>query len=235
MNISRSPFETAARLVRHGAVRPMGVQLLSVALVLLCSGALLLGLNIVDLRHQIARDRDADKIIEQLDNTANHLLGIEVAVRGYALFGNPKLLVRYRQEAGRLQAAMTSLSRLTAGLPLYDTAMAHIRDAVGVRMKIVAHVMSMAPDPPSKLALALRNVKDHGAIDAARNAVTAMRHMEVRHREQLAAKTEQEAVHNFALAAGIVLLSILVGALGVSCALLGGRTDPPQPLQATPG
>ncbi|MDE2501082.1 MAG: CHASE3 domain-containing protein [Alphaproteobacteria bacterium] len=230
MTASRSFFDTTARLVHHRATRPLGVQLLSVAVALLCSAAVLLGLNIVDLHRQVDRDRRADKLIEQLDQTANHLLGIEVEVRGYALFGNPNLLVRYKDERRKLTVALAALDTLTSDTPADKLAVAHIRDAVAVRMKIVAHAMSMKPDPPIKLALYLRNANQaRGSIDAARGAIGAMRRAEDVYREQLAAATEQQAVHNFTLAAIIVLVSVVIGILGTSFALLSGRSLQPRP------
>ncbi len=204
------------------------MQLLSAAVVLLCSAALLLGLNLVDLHRQVARDRDADKIIEQLDKTTNHLLGIEVAVRGYALFGNPQLLGRYEKELSKLAAAMAALGQLTADTPLHKSAMERIRRAVGVRIKIASHVMSMTPDPPIRLAIALRDAKSRGSIDAARDAIAGMRLTEEEHRERMAAATEQKAVYSFALAAAIVVVSMLVGALGTSFTLFGARAAPLQ-------
>jgi CHASE3 domain sensor protein len=226
MTAARAFPELTARLKRHFATRPMGMELLCVALVLLCSAALLLGLNIVDLNRQVDQDRQADKIIEQLDRTTNHLLGIEVAVRGYGLFGNPALVQRYRSESVKLAQAMATLGRLVSGMPDRASQMERIRRTVGVRAKAVAQVMQVAPDPPINIGLALRNTKDRGAIDAARNAIASMRMAEERRREQLATETAQAALRNFVLAAGIVLVSVLVGALGLSFALFGARTTP---------
>lgn len=210
-----------AKLNRHVLTRPVGLELVCVALALLCSAALLLGFNIFRLDRQMDAGRHADKIIEQLDKTTNHLLGIEVAVRGYALFGNPVLKKRYDFEAAKLSDALARLRDLASDTPGRIANLQRIRAAIGVRTEVVARVMQIAPDPPVNVALALHNAKTPGAIDAARQAILQMRAEEERRRDALVADVKRATVRDFTLAGSIALASVLTGVLGLSLALFG--------------
>ncbi|MDE2184027.1 MAG: CHASE3 domain-containing protein [Alphaproteobacteria bacterium] len=230
--MSLSWFDATVKVLRHRAARPMGMQLIAAALALLCSAALLLGLNIFALHRQVIADREADKIIEQLDETANHMLAIEVAVRGYALFGNPKMMDRYRVETAQLRRAVATLDSLTAAIADLKPAMARIRRTVGLRMAIVSHAMELPPDPPIRIAMAMRKDPDHGSIDNTRSAIAAMRAQAETRRQRLATATEAKAVQSFALAGAIIFVSIVIGALGAGLALFPA-SGPLEPRQAS--
>lgn len=217
-----------SNLLRHRSARPMGLQLVSAGLALLCSAALVLGLTIGAVHSYVAEDHKASEIVGALDQTANHLLAVEVIARGYALFGNPDLLARYRRESASLSSALAALDALTGATPEFQASLKRVRETVTGRASAVSRAMQVKPDPPIRVALFLRAEPVAASIDAARDAVQSMREIAEARRRATAQSTEQRAVESFALAAVLTVAAVLCGALGAALALFGEKATAPQ-------
>ncbi len=214
--------QTVLALAQRGTMRSLATQLLSAAVVLLFSAVMLFGLNIATLRHAITADRRADLTVEQLYEAENHLLAIELTIRGYALTGDAMFLTYYQIERGKLEAAIKPLRSLTAGLPDHELHLKRVLDTIRVRTDTLTQLMRLAPNGPAKVGAAIRDPKIRNTMRAARYEIGAMRDMELKHRETLASAAEEKFTRDNFLAGGILIVSLVVGVLGLFFAFFGG-------------
>jgi CHASE3 domain sensor protein len=235
MTEGQSMKQSVLKLAQRGTMRLLATQLLSAAVVLLFSAVLLFGLNIVALRHQIVNDRTADLTVEQLYETENHLLNIELAVRGYALTGDTVFPKYFQSEQKKLAAAFKPLPSLTAGMPDHERRLKRVVEAVQARTAVLANMMRMALGNPARVGIAILDPRVRNTMRAARSEIGSMRSMELTHREDLASASEQKAARNNILAGGILIVSVLLGAAGLFFAFFGGHDASPRAGRPYPG
>jgi CHASE3 domain sensor protein len=222
MGASRNFRHALASFAHRGAIQSLTGQFLSVAAVLLFSSGLLFGLNFFNLRHQFEAEHAADRTIEQLYEVENHLLNMELAVRGYALSGDRIFLTFYPMEHGKLTAAMKPLPALVAVVPAHRDGLTRLLTAVRVRVDTLTRLMNTAQGNPVEVGRAILDPAVRKTMREARSATTSLRQMEWARRDQLTTEAERTANRNNLMAGGILVLSFIFGVAGFSFALFGG-------------
>lgn len=86
------PRSNAGDGIHAGTLRELGLPMLMVSLVLFVSAMTLLGANISELRQGYARVQQSNQALLELSGVSNYILKVEMAVRGYALSGDPIFL-----------------------------------------------------------------------------------------------------------------------------------------------
>ena len=222
MDASPNFRHALASFAHRGAIKGLAGQFLSVAAVLLFSSGLLFGLSFFNLRHQFEAEHAADRTIEQLYEVENHLINMELAVRGYALSGDRIFLTYYPMEHGKLTTAMKPMSALVAALPAHRDGLKRLVTAVRVRVDTLTRLMNTAQGTPVEVGRAILDPAVRNTMREARAAITAMREMEWARRDRLTTEAERSARRDNLIAAGILVLSFIFGVVGFSFALFGG-------------
>ena len=207
--------QTLVSLEQRGAMRSLATQLLSAAVVLLFAAVILFGLNVVVLRQQIDNDRQADHTIEQLYRVERHLLGTELTVRGYALSRDSRFVAFYQDERRQLAEAEKPLSAMIHQEADHQVALERVLKAVRTRIAILDRLMLLAASDPEAVGRAILNPEIRGTMRAARSETKAMRVFEREHREALAATAKHQTDRNSYVAGGVLLFSVIFGALGL--------------------
>ena len=222
MGASRGFRQALATLAHRGAIQGLAGQFLSVAAVLLLSAGLLFGLNFLNLRHQLEAEHAADRTIDQLYQVENHLLNMELAVRGYALSADGMFLIYHRLERDKLAAAMKPLPVFVAEVPAHREGLKRLVNSVRVRVDTLTRLMNTAQANSVGVGRAIVDPSVRNTMRDARGAITSMREMEWARRNRLTVEAERTARRNNLMAGGILVLSFLFGVAGLSFALFGG-------------
>jgi len=216
----KKPFrEVLATLARHGAMGALATQLLSVAAALLVASVLMFGFNLLSVYRQFDADRAADVTIEHLDKVENHLLAVELTVRGYALSGDRSFVSYYALEREKLDKAIAPLPAAIMDVTKHKHSLGPLRTAVHVRMAALEKLMVMARTGPADVGRAIVDPGVRGTMRDARGVIGSMRQMEVSRREQMAADAVAAARWNLIASGSVLALAFVFGVMGFTFAL----------------
>ena len=221
MNSSPLSLESFNVLFHRGHLRSVGMQILIVAVVLLLSAVLLLGVNVTKLQESFAWVQETDDELIQISEVDKRLVGNELTVRGYALTDDPVFLTYHSDEERQMNAAIAKLGVLLADDPDMTQDFAELRSLVKQRLDLFAHLINLGPGHAQDVAASIRDPKYRAIMRAARAKVEEMRGLELKQLAEQQAVAAQQAKSTYRLAIGIVVLSFVFGALGLAFALVG--------------
>jgi CHASE3 domain sensor protein len=202
---------SSPRFVEH--MRPLGMQFLFAAFVLLLCGLMLLGANVRELGRNYKWVQQSDNILLRLDALETGVIGDELSVRGYALTDNPVFLGY--QRSNRIQAD-EALKQLAAEDPSAAPRFDRLRRAAARHQALFGALTGRGPGHGREVAEAIVDPRFRAVTAEFRAALETVRDYAVAQlaeRERAAAgKTRQTAQ----LAVGIVVAAFLFGLGGVA-------------------
>ena len=220
----RAPTREVLQDFAHrGATSGLATQMLSVACALLIAAGVMFGVNLVSLRHDFDSDRASSRVVEKLDDVEKYLMGVDLTVRGYALSGNDVFLSYRQLEMQKLSTAFAALPPLVAAVPEQAKGMERLRKAMQVRVDALSGLMRMAHRDRPALGRAILDPDVRSTMREARAAISAVRTMEMVHRDQMATEALERASRNTLLAGAILALAFVFGVFGLSFALFARR------------
>jgi CHASE3 domain sensor protein len=221
MNSSPLSLESFNILFHRGHLRSVGMQILIVAVVLLLSAVLLLGVNVTKLQESFAWVQETNNELIQISEVDKRLVGNELTVRGYALTDDPIFLTYRQDESRQMNAAIAKLGVLLADDPDMTQDFAELRSLVKQRLDLFTYLINLGPGHAQDVAASIRDPKYRAIMRAARAKVEEMRGLELKQLAEQQAAAAQQAKSTYRLAIGIVVLSFVFGALGLAFALIG--------------
>jgi CHASE3 domain sensor protein len=201
--------------VRRGHLRELGAPTLLGAIVLLFSAAMLLTVNMADLRDNLAWAQYAEDVMLQTSAVEAGIVGDELTVRSYALTGDKRFLHYQKLERGRIVAAVGKLGVLVASHPADAHRFAAIRKLVLAHMDLYGGLTGMGPGRAEDVAHAIEQDKNRQIMMQTRGDLAAFR---VDHIDNLARRQEAIASQLSSasmLVMGIVLAAFLLGGIGL--------------------
>ncbi len=210
-------------LVRRGHLRQMGMQMLAVAVVLLLSAVLLLGVNVSALHKSFAWVQRTNDMLVQIAEVETRLVGNELTVRGYALTDDPVFLTYQKSEQIQMTTAMRKLAALVAEEETQAGRFAKLRDLVSQRVAHFAHLTSLGPGHAQDVRAAIVDPGRRTVMRASRALLADMRAEELKLLAQRQAAATQQASRTYWLAVGIVVLAFVFGGLGLAAMQYSSR------------
>jgi two-component system, LuxR family, sensor kinase FixL len=212
-------------LFYRGHLRPIGVQVVAVAVLLLLSAVVLLGVNVTKMQESFAWVHETDEELIQIAEVDKRLVANELAVRGYALTDDPVFLTYYRNEAHLMNAALDKLGKSQVDDPSdIQREFVRTRELVGQRLDQFAHLVGLGPGHAPDVANAIRDPHYRTVMRAARASVEAMRNLELAELAGRQVAATRQAKNTYGLAVCIVVFAFVFGALGV-VAMVFGRSS----------
>ena len=200
---------------KRGHLHDMGLPILFGAVVLLVSATMLLGANISALHGNLERIDHSQQVVYQISRLEVERLGLELAVRGYALTGD-KLLLQIQHEGDvRRNAALANMERLIATeptrAPQYRKLMQDIRNHAAVFDRLT----EPGPDRAGTVARAILDPKLRAMKYGIRDELVTLRSAEMRDLGARQRDITNQLARAFFLALGIILAAFLLGGIGV--------------------
>jgi len=219
--MSATSFQRLKALFFRGQLRQVGGQILVVAVVLLLSAVLLLGVNVTKLQESFAWVQETDDELIQIAEVDKRLVGNELTVRGYALTDDPVFLTYHQDEDRQMNVAIGKLGKLLADDPNLTQDFAELRGLVKQRLDLFSSLIALGPGHAQEVAAAIRNPKYREVMRAARAKVEKLRNLNLKQLAVQQAAAAQQVKSTYRLAIGIVVLAFVFGALGLAFAQYG--------------
>lgn len=200
---------------KRGHLHDMGFPILFGAVVLLVSATMLLAANISALRGNLERIDHSQQVLNQISKLEVERLGLELAVRGYALTGD-KLLLQIQHEGDvRRNAALANMERLTASDPTRASQYRKLMQDIRHHAAIFDKLTEPGPDRAGTVARAILDPKLRAMKYGIRDELAYLRATEMRDLGARQRDVTNQLAHAFFLAVGIILAAFLLGGVGV--------------------
>jgi CHASE3 domain sensor protein len=221
-----SKIEGVKTLLQRGYLRQTGTPMLFAAIVLLLSGIVLLGANVSVLGANSTLVQRTDDALIQISEVDAKLVGVEMAVRGYALTDDPSFLNYQQYERNHVTAAMDRLATLIAGEASQTSRFALLRVLVAKRLTLYTYLTDLGSGHAKEVADAITDpLKRHDMLSA-RLTLNALRDRELKLLAERQAVSAHQATRTYTLAIGIVVLAFVFAVLGLAFAQIGrGRAE----------
>jgi two-component system, LuxR family, sensor kinase FixL len=196
-----------------------GTGALLAGAVFLCLAALLVSVNVTQLRMSFGWERHADDVLLQVERERESLLQAESAARGYVLGGGGAALATYRAADADAARSIVMLGRLTADNPVQVARMKLLRPMVDTRLKRLAQAPATAPlqtgDPAAEKARGAKVQENERLMASIRGQLDAFRNTELALLAQRQAEADRRATRSIALAIVTALIATALGIAGV--------------------
>ncbi len=200
---------------KRGHLHDMGLPILFGAVVLLVSATMLLAANISALRGNLARIDHSQQVLNQISKLEVERLGLELAVRGYALTGD-KLFLQIQHEGNvRRAAALANMERLTASEPTRAPQYRKLMRDITNHAAIFDKLTDPGPDRTGIVVRAILDPKLRAMKYGIRDELAYLRAAEMRDLGVRQRDVTNQLARAFFLAVGIILAAFLLGGVGV--------------------
>lgn len=192
-----------------------------VAVTLLVSGMILLGVNLKSLRTSFDWVEHSNTVLLQIADIDAKLVGVEMTVRGYALTDDPIFLRYQKYERDHVKLAMDKLATLMVDEAAQARRLENLRATIAKRLALYAHLSGLGPGHAKDVATAITDPAKRRDMLDARLSLNALRDAELQlltEREKTAA---DDASRAYDLAVGIVTIAFLLGGLGFTLSTYG--------------
>lgn len=205
-----------------GRLEHLGSQLLIAALAMLLCSALLLGLNVSDLQRSAAWVREADSELVGIADVDRAVRGAAMAVDGYNLTGDAVFHDRFRNQLGKLDAALGALAEDFADDP-QEIRMSYtrLRGDIGIFVKNLKARLYLGPAEKAMAAGIALDPQTFGLparLWAGTDKLRLLEAEEIREHGETAA---HQADRSYGRAVAIGGVAYLLGGLGLLCMGLG--------------
>ena len=200
-----------------------GTGALLTGAVFLCLAALLVSVNVTQLRQSFGWERHTDDVLLQIERERESLLQAESAARGYVLGGGGAALATYRSADADAGRSIVALGELTADNPVQVARMKLLRPMVDTRLARLAQAPATPPirtgDPVAEKTRAAKVQENERLMGAIRVQLDAFRNTELSLLAQRQAEADRRATRSIALAIVTALIATLLGVAGVQLLL----------------
>jgi CHASE3 domain sensor protein len=205
----------ASAAARHGYLHDLGLPIMFGAIVLLVSATLLLGANITALRGNLSLMEHSQRVLDQISDLENGLLGEEMIVRGYALTGDPSFLKVQKVGAHNREAARQQLIRLMTSEPQHADRLRLLLRDIARHNEIFGQLEGNGPEKATTVA---RAIIDPGVRENMRRVRADLRQLRAAEFDSL--RTHQRDITSqlgraFILAVGIIITAFVLGGIGM--------------------
>ena len=183
--------------------------------ILLCLAALLITVNISQLRLSFDWERHTDTVLLQLEREREALLQAESSARAYVLGGGPQALAIYRAAHGEARRRIIALGQLTADNPTQVARLKLLRPLVAERLARLAQAPSTPPIQTGDLTLAPKVRESEALMGSIGRQLDAFRGTEIALLAQRQADADRRATSSMVLAIFTALIGVALGAAGV--------------------
>ena len=229
MTTAVAALDSVKLLFRRGHLRQTGTSTLFAAVVLLLCGMMLLGANVTRMRDSYAWVQRSNAILLGLAEVDSKLVGVEMAVRGYALTDDPIFLKWQKDQRQRTLIALDKLVVLLGNNPMHDDHIKQLRMFVGRRLALYAHLSALGPGHAKDVAAAIRDPVKRADMANARLVLEQVRAQELTVLNERQATASEQSMQSYKLALEIVMLAFALSALGFSLTFYAAPEEqPPQ-------
>jgi CHASE3 domain sensor protein len=201
--------------VRSGRLRAAGTEMLIAAVVLLAAGILLLGANVSALRDNGDLVQRIDSALLQIAEVDNKTIGVEFAMRGFGLTGDPYYLRGYFGNREYLHVALDKLAATVADQPADAPRLAKLRALLETRVATFEKLAALGPGHAREIAAVIVTPEVRDNRNEALGMLYGIRDDELK----LLAERQQSSAHDarqtYILAAGIIALAFLLSVAGL--------------------
>lgn len=201
--------------IRCGHLRAAGAEMVAAALVLLCSGMLLMGMNMSELHHIGVAMQHSYRALLRIGDVDSNILASELSMRSYAATGEDEYFARYNARMNTLDIALRDLSVELSDQPEEAEPLRQLQLFVAGRRKMFADLVARHPTkthPATEVVMGANVIRDRigsGKI------LTLMRAKELQRVTERQRASEHKAEQTFILSSGIVVVSFGLGLLGL--------------------
>jgi len=197
--------------------------MLVVAVALLLSAVILLGVNVSTMRKNFAWVQQADDVLLQLSALESGLIGDELTVRGYALTDDPQFLLYQRNNRRTVTDSMNKLGALVAGDVSQTARFVQLRRIVAKHSDIFGALTRLGPGHAREVASAILDKQNRAVTDDTRAQMASFRADEMTLLAERQAAAAQQASRAYNTAVVIVLTAFLLGTLGIAVGQFGRK------------
>lgn len=219
-------WPTIVRHIRKGHLRKAGTEILAGAVVLLIAGMILLGANISELHglnQQVERSNEALLQVSEVDNMA---IGVEFAVRGLALSGNPVFRKYHRDNDRNLRKAITRLATQTSDRPDQIKDIKSLRILIDSQIATYDRLAALGREDAPQIAAAIVDPKIRQTRDRLQRTLYDIRRRELAILRDRQKEAERRIRQTFVLSAGIVAMAFALAIIGLT--LICGDASKPE-------
>jgi two-component system sensor kinase FixL len=186
---------------------------------LLCLAALLVSVNVSQLRLSFGWERHTGDVLLQIEREHEALLQAESAARAYVLGGGARALATYRQADSDAARRIVALDHLTADNPAQVARLEVLGPLVAKRLAHLARAPLTAPvltsDPNAARDLAAKVQENEALMDSIRDQLDTMRKTELMLLAARQAEADRRATRSIVLAVITALIALSLAASGI--------------------
>lgn len=220
-------WSTLMRHVRSGHLRQAGTEMLVGAIMLLVAGMVLMSANVSELHAINALVERSNKALLQVAEVDNMTVGVEFAVRGLALSGNPVFRRYYWQNVRTLRHAMAQLSSLVSDQTNGSALMIRLRPLVDRQVATYDRLAALPPERAGEVAAAIVDPAIRKNRNQLLRVLYDIRDAQLRLVADRQKDTERRVRQTYLLSLGIVAFAFVLAVLGLALSR-GGLSALPQ-------
>ena len=216
MTLQASTVYSLSDLARRGHLYEVGTSALVVAIMMLLSALILLGVNVSMMHHNFDWVQLADDVLQQISAVESGVIGDELSVRGYALTDDPRFLLYQQSNRHNAVDSMNKLRALVADDASQAARFAQLREIVNKHASIFGALTRSGPGHAQEVASAILDRGNRAVMDDMRTQLSSFRTYELRLLSERQAAAAKQVSRTYGIAVGIVVLAFLLGALGLA-------------------
>ena len=194
------------------------------SIVLVVAAMTMLGNNVSSLRGSYGWVQRSNNVLLDISEINTLVMGIDMAVRGYALTDNPDFLVYEANTAKRLNATNDDLAKLASDDPGLKANVVKLRGLVAKQDELFSGLSKLGPGHAKEIGAAIADPAKRETRYAVQRLLTVIHDREVKRLAARQQAADHDVTHAFMLALGLVALAFVAGAVGFAMTILGRRT-----------
>ena len=215
MRAQASTDHGLSALTRRGHLHEIGTSALVVAVAMLLSALILLGVNVAAMQHNLVWVQQADDVLLQIWGVESGITGDEMSVRGYALTDDPRFLAFQQNNRQRTITSMRKLGLLVADDKSESARLTHLRKITADHLSYFGALTRLGPGHARDVASAIVSVPCRAVMTEMRAQLSSYRSHELELLASRQVQAAQQASNTYTFAVGIVVAAFLLGGLGV--------------------
>lgn len=218
-------WQTLKYHAQAGHLRKAGSEMLIGAVAMLIAGMLLMGANLSDIHHIGLTSLRSSDALTELAVVDNEILGIELAMRSYAIKPRKVYSDSFDNRAVRINGSLDKLQHYLADQPVEAERLSRLKAYVGARINLYSLLMAQTDTPQPQVADTVTDLNLRTERQNAQQILEEIRNDAVIRVAGCQLATERKVRQTFMLLVGVVSFAFSLAAIGFL--LLRGEMPPP--------